>query len=140
MCFDLINNGCVTALAGLGGFNPVILIVLALVLVAGGAAVLIIMLEEKKRVKDTPAAGTDSTSPTDEGEEDAYRFCMLSRIDARREELEGRPHDTGVTLRRFCDDFRSYAASELKLYYSIEDIRRFIAGFAVSQILILQGM
>ena len=140
MCFDLINNGCVTALAGLGGFNPVILIVLALVLVAGGAAVLIIMLEEKKRVKDTPAAGTDSTSSVAESEEDAYRFCMLSRIDARREELEGRPHDTGVTLRRFCDDFRSYAASELKLYYSIEDIRRFIAGFAVSQILILQGM
>ncbi|MBQ2738245.1 MAG: hypothetical protein IJF38_06110, partial [Clostridia bacterium] len=102
MCFDLINNGCVTALAGLGGFNPVILIVLALVLVAGGAAVLIIMLEEKKRVKDTPAVGTDSTSLADEGEEDAYRFCMLSRIDARREELEGRPHDTGVTLRRFC--------------------------------------
>ena len=48
--------------------------------------------------------------------------------------------DKGVSLEELCNSFRDYAASKHKLYYSIDDIRRFIAGMAVSHILILQGM
>ena len=68
------------------------------------------------------------------------RFCMLSRMDQGEGLAPRRRYEAGVTLERFCEDFRNYAAHELKLYYDINDIRRFIAGMAVSRILILQGM
>ena len=68
------------------------------------------------------------------------RFCMLSRIDANKTKYKESNYTTDVTLKRFCDDFRSYASNKLNLYYHISDIRSFISGMAVSQILILQGM
>ena len=70
----------------------------------------------------------------------APRFCMLSRIDENKGKYEQKDFDSDVSLQRFCESFRNYAASELKLYYDIKDIRRFIAGLAVSPIIILQGM
>ena len=76
----------------------------------------------------------------EEAEENAPRFCMLSRIDENRGRYDQRVFDKDVSLKKFCDSFRNYAASELRLYYDIKDIRRFVAGLAVSPILILQGM
>ena len=68
------------------------------------------------------------------------RFCMLSEIDRKKTTFGHTKYDNGISLEQFCDDFRNYAASRLKLYYDISDIRRFIAGMAVSHIIILQGM
>ena len=68
------------------------------------------------------------------------RFCMLSEIDRKRGSYGSARYDKGVSLKEFCEEFRSYAANRLRLYYDIEDIRRFIAGMSVSKILILQGM
>ena len=68
------------------------------------------------------------------------RFCMLSRIDANKAKYREKGFHTDITLKKFCDDFRNYASNKLNLYYNISDIRAFIAGMAVSQILILQGM
>ena len=68
------------------------------------------------------------------------RFCMLSDIDRKSMSYGHQSYEKGVTLESFCNDFRNYAASQLKLYYDIEDIRRFIAGLAVSKLVILQGM
>ena len=80
--------------------------------------------------------------PSDTAGQDSSdsRFCMLSRIDENRNRYGHRTYDKGITLDRFCEDFRNFAAYQLKLYYDIDDIRRFIAGMAVSKILILQGM
>ena len=89
--------------------------------------------EEKK--ESTAAEGAEDIS-----EERAPRFCMLSRIDENKRSYEARAFEEEASLKRFCDNFRSYAASELRLYYDIKDIRRFIAGMAVSPIIILQGM
>ena len=75
-----------------------------------------------------------------EAEENAPRFCMLSRIDENKRIYDARKYDVEVSLKRFCENFRNYAAAELRLYYDIKDIRRFIAGMAVSPIIILQGM
>ena len=72
--------------------------------------------------------------------ERAPRFCMLSRIDESRGKYEQKEFDGDFSLQIFCERFRNYAAGELKLYYDIKDIRRFIAGMAVSPIIILQGM
>ena len=76
----------------------------------------------------------------DEAEPDRPRFFMLNEIEQRKKQYARSSYDQNVTLESFCEDFRNFAASKLKLYYDISDIRRFIAGMAVSKIIILQGM
>ena len=85
-------------------------------------------------------ASSSPQSSVEEGETDGSRFCMLSKIDENRRQYEQRKFDNEVSLKRFCDNFRNYASNELRLYYDIKDIRRFVAGMAVSHIVILQGM
>ena len=80
------------------------------------------------------------TEGTEEDEDGKRRFCMLSRIDDNKAKYREKVFDKGITLKRFCDEFRNYASYKHNLYYDIKDIRRFVAGMAVSQILILQGM
>ena len=84
----------------------------------------------------------DNVEATEENEESGGkgRFCKLCNLDEIRASLQRTSYDEHITLRQFCENFRNYAASRLKLYYDISDIRRFIAGMAVSKILILQGM
>ncbi len=72
--------------------------------------------------------------------EDRSRFYMLCEIDANRSKYQRNTYDEGITLQTFCEEFRNFACSRLRLYYSIDDIRRFVAGMSVSKILILQGM
>ena len=76
----------------------------------------------------------------DDEDEGRSRFYMLCEIDANSAKLQRTSYDESITLKRFCEEFRNFACNKLKLYYSIEDIRRFIAGMAVTKILILQGM
>ena len=75
-----------------------------------------------------------------EEEDERSRFYMLCEIDANRGKYQKTGYEEGITLRSFCEDFRNFACSKLKLYYSIEDIRKFVSGLAVSKITILQGM
>ena len=76
----------------------------------------------------------------EEEEEGRSRFYMLSELDANRGRFVKTGYDDGITLKTICDEFRNFACSKLRLYYSIDDIRRFIAGLSVSKIVILQGM
>ena len=80
----------------------------------------------------------ENASQDKEGER--KRFDGLSRIDEKKASYVRAQYDEGMSLQVICDDFRNYAASRLNLYYGKEDIRRFVAGMAVSHILILQGM
>ena len=84
--------------------------------------------------------GRGGAAEEDGEDEGRSRFYMLCEIDANRNRFTRTTYDEGVTLQRFCEEFRNFACSELKLYYSIDDIRRFIAGLAVTKIIILQGM
>lgn len=78
---------------------------------------------------------------TEEGQERAgSRFNTLKQLD---EELPGRARTDfveDVNLKEFCDNFRNFAAGRLHLYYGIDVIREIVAGFAISHIIILQGM
>ncbi len=67
------------------------------------------------------------------------RFPMLSEIDFKYKDYEA-PHSDNISLKELCDEFRQYSAATLGLYYTDADIRKFIAGMAVSKFLILQGM
>ena len=68
------------------------------------------------------------------------RFFKLSQIDEKRLRYKREKYDENVTLKGLCDNFRNYACNSLRLYYDIADIRRFIAGMAVSKLIILQGI
>ncbi len=65
------------------------------------------------------------------------RFSRLNDI-----RPEGtRPEEGKVrSLAELCEKFRFFAATDLHLYYTEAQIREFVAGLAVSRILILQGM
>ena len=103
-------------------------------------SLLIAVVFGKKKPDPTAEAPAPRTEAPAEEDTAAGRFCMLTRIEEDRHRYGHPRYDTTVTLDRFCEDFRNYAAYQLKLYYDIDDIRRFIAGMAVSKILILQGM
>ncbi len=69
------------------------------------------------------------------------RFGMLNLLDTRSPVASGREARREIrSLSELCTCFRDFAASKLKLYYAMSDIREFIAGLSVSHILILQGM
>jgi hypothetical protein len=74
---------------------------------------------------------------TPEGES---RFFRLTRIDKEMENYVPRQMDDNITLEQFCNSFKNYAANELKLYYSIDLIRLFVAAFASNRLIILQGI
>ena len=106
---------------------------------------LAVLLYRNKDGVPTADATDSKKSDTSEKEESApeekqVRFCMLSGIDKNRAHYGHAQYERDVTLESFCEDFRNYAAEKLKLYYSIENIRSFVSGLAVSKIVILQGM
>lgn len=69
------------------------------------------------------------------------RFFRLTSIDNYYKTEYALPEYNGdITLEQFCDQFRKFAASRLKLYYDIDLIRYFVASFGTSRIIILQGI
>ena len=68
------------------------------------------------------------------------RFYMLSQIDKEMETYQPPEYNKNITLKDICESFRNFSSNKLKLYYDIEDIRRFIGGLSVTKMIILQGM
>lgn len=68
------------------------------------------------------------------------RFHALCDIDKEMKKYVAPTYDTQITLEKICEDFREFAASRRNLYYEEEDIRKFVAGFAVSHLMIMQGL
>ena len=70
------------------------------------------------------------------------RFQKLALLDKQYPRKDYIQSTDGLTLEYLCRRFRSFASriQGNPLYYSIDDIRRFIAGFGVTKIMILQGM
>jgi len=70
------------------------------------------------------------------------RFQRLSLLDKAYPKFENVVSTDGLTLEYICRRFRSFCSriEGNPLYYSIDDIRRFVAALGVSKIAILQGM
>ena len=130
--------------AGLVRSETLYVMVALLVILAALLLVLLIVSLIKKdnstveiEVKQAEiSAGETVPTPNEIG----TRFDGLTRIDKNKAEYERADYTEDITLQELCERFRNYSADKLKLYYDIGDIRRFIAGMAVSKIMILQGM
>ena len=69
------------------------------------------------------------------------RFFRLTSVDNfYKTEYQPPVYDNEITLPEFCERFRRFAASELKLYYDLDIIRYFIASLGTARIVILQGI
>ena len=69
------------------------------------------------------------------------RFFRLTSVDNYyKTEYVPPEYDNTITLPQFCEQFRAYAASVLRLYYDIEMMRYFIASMGTARIIILQGI
>lgn len=88
-----------------------------------------IVVEGKKSKKKEKAQDTGES-----------RFYMLTGIDKEYEEPIKIDYDDEISLREFCEEFRNYSCRKLKLYYDIQDIRRFVGALSVTKLIILQGM
>ena len=86
-------------------------------------------------LKDT---GGDNKKKKDTGD----RFQKLILLDKQYPKKEYVTSTEDLTLEYLCRRFRSFASriAGNPLYYSIDDIRRFVAALGVTKIMILQGM
>ena len=77
-----------------------------------------------------------------EGDEDTggVRFLKLTQLDEIWADYQPPVYDNEITLPEFCDRFRLFACSRLGLYYDIAMIRRFVAAFASTRLIVLQGI
>ena len=73
-------------------------------------------------------------------QENGSRFYKLTEIDNLWADYEPPLYDNTITLSEFCDRFRLFACSQLGLYYDIKIIRLFVAAFASTRLIILQGI
>ena len=69
------------------------------------------------------------------------RFFRLTSVDNYYKTLYIPPaYNETITLAEFCEQFRKYTASHLRLYYDLDMVRHFVAAMGTARIIILQGI
>ena len=111
-----------------------------------GTVLIMIREEDKNKAKDErvgAGAVTDENGEIIVDDDDdgiTSRFHSLVQMDRAYAAYRAPVYDDDITLTDICRNFRNYAAANLGLYYSEEDVRRFIAGIGVSHLLVMQGL
>ena len=100
-----------------------------------GAAAVIPGTDDPKKA---PVVRAVVSSDTEEKEQ--HRFPKLTLVDQKYASFQYPEYDNDITLEDFVEGYRLFAASQMKLYYTTEIIRRFVAGMAASKLLILEGI
>jgi len=81
-----------------------------------------------------------------EGEEeedagtDGIRFTKLTDLDEEFRDYKIKDYNNDFTLEEFCEMFRNFAASKLKLYYTSDMMKLFVSAIASTRFVILQGI
>ena len=90
---------------------------------------------------------SEEENPTKEGEdptldedESKYRFSKLHAIDLQYRDYKVQVYNNTFTLEELVEEFRNFAASKLKLYYTTKMIRLFISALSATKLVILQGI
>ncbi|MBR1739701.1 MAG: hypothetical protein IJ737_05345 [Ruminococcus sp.] len=68
------------------------------------------------------------------------RFSRLLEVDSFYKNYTPPEYNNEITLEEFCDTYRNFACSRMKLYYDKKTIRLFVAGMASTKLIILQGI
>ena len=68
------------------------------------------------------------------------RFSKLTYVDQEFAKYKQKDYHNTFTLPEFCYQFRNFAASKLRLYYSEKMIRLFVSAIASTKLVILQGI
>ncbi|MBR6150252.1 MAG: hypothetical protein IKQ25_03135 [Lachnospiraceae bacterium] len=105
--------------------------------VSGNADVNIENVGEGKHLGTVTVEKDDSMDAT---QIKAVRFPKLTLVDQKYVDYVKPNYDNSITLQQFTEGYRLFAASQMKLYYTPEIVRRFVAGMAASKLLILEGI
>ena len=89
--------------------------------------------------------GVAKAEDEDEEDENAVkegesRFYKLTQVDLEYADYVPPVYNNDITLPEICEMFRNFACSRMKLYYDIKIIRLFLASFASTRLIILQGI
>ncbi len=76
----------------------------------------------------------------EEEENLGIRFAKLNEIDEEFKDYKVQNYGNTFSLEELVNLFRNFAASRLRLYYSVEMIRLFISAIASTKLIILQGI
>ena len=149
------KHSAMTLLQALTSGYAILAYVCLIVLLSVALVITLMATDGKKSAKATTAKKSEQPTKTttaetkEQGESEngekseeqkVGRFPTLTAIDEEHLKYKRESYDDNITLKEFCERFRNFAAYKQKLYYDISDIRRFIAGLAVSHTAILQGM
>ncbi|MBR2460513.1 MAG: AAA family ATPase [Clostridia bacterium] len=91
-------------------------------------------------VESPEGNGATGKKEEEEEEERAPRFYGLSETDARMANRREPEYNDEIGFEELCERFRKFCASRMKLYYDISDVRRFVASFSVTHLIVMQGM
>ena len=97
--------------------------------------------DDKEETKD--GKSTAEEKEEEEGanaDEEGVRFPTLALIDQKYKNYKIKKYDNNMSLLELIENFRCFAASQLKLYYEMNILRPFIAGLACGKLIILQGI
>lgn len=87
--------------------------------------------------KEAPKEGEDPALDEDDSK---YRFSKLHAIDLQYRDYKVQNYNNNFTLEELVEEFRNFAASKLKLYYTTKMIRLFISALSATKLVILQGI
>ena len=94
--------------------------------------------DKKEEKKDNKEVNDEEEENVDV--EEGIRFPALTLIDKKYKNYKVKKYDNNMSLLELIDNFRCFAASQLKLYYEPTILRPFIAGLACGKLIILQGI
>ncbi len=91
-----------------------------------------------------PNESAEEDAQEDKKEEDpsmqGTRFAKLATIDEEFANYKIKNYGNNFTLPELCEHFRNFAASRLRLFYTIDMMRLFISALASTKLVILQGI
>ena len=93
----------------------------------------------KPEESDTEEVGDGSSGDSVDQTTD-IRFPKLYEVDNRYKDYKVQDYGNAFELPEFVELFRNFAASQLRLYYTTDMIRLFIASLASTKLVILQGI
>jgi MoxR-like ATPase len=97
--------------------------------------------EEAQQEQGSAANGNRNTFESPCVDPSVSRFFRLTSVDNFYKTTYVPPaYDDSITLEKFCENFRLFAAGRLGLYYELDMIRYFVAAMGTARIIILQGI